>query len=389
MQESFAVPALDIRLDLGFPGAMVVSTDRVSIAGRAKLADVARAAKVSLATASRVLNQPQSVRPAARERVLEAVRQLAYTPDRAAQALSSGRSNVVGAVVPTLGLAIFADAVEALQDGLAEQGYTLLLANTRYDPKRELTQIKALLQHGVDGLVLVGDSFDPEVPALINQFGVPCLTTFVATSHHGFPCIGIDNHEAARTMAAHMLGLGHREFGIMANTALPNDRSQARLAGFLQALKEAGITSMKDRIVEVEHPLISSGRKALRQLLRVHSDITAVMCTTDTLAVGAAAEAKRLGIDVPGMLSISGYDDMEIAAEVDPPLTSVNIPAQQIGRLAADHILMAIGGRHIPVNTRFAAGQIVRGSTAAVRQAARPAARKAKSSTAASASVEA
>jgi LacI family transcriptional regulator len=301
---------------------------------------------------------------------MEAIRQLGYTPDRAAKALSSGKSNTVGAVVPTLGLAIFADAVEALQDGLTEQGYTLLLANTGYDSSRELTQVRALLQHGVDGLILVGDSFAPEVPKLIKQFGVPCLTTFVAASKHGFPCIGIDNHAAAKAMAAYMLGLGHREFGIVANTALPNDRSQARLDGFVQGLAEAGIGLLKDRIVEVEHPVISNGRTGLRHLLSRFPGITAILCTTDTLAMGAAAEAKRVGIDVPGRLSISGYDDIEIAAEVDPPLTSVTIPAKQIGRLAAQQVVLAIGGGHIPINTRFAASQVIRGSTAAVRQAA-------------------
>src|ERR1700731_3554436 len=123
----------------------MTTEDPVSVPSpaRAKLADVARQAGVSLATASRALNQPDIVSPAVRDRVLRAVATLAYEPDRMAKALSSGRSHTIGAVVPTLGNAIFADGVEALQDRLGESGYTLLLSNSQYDPDKELRQVKA------------------------------------------------------------------------------------------------------------------------------------------------------------------------------------------------------------------------------------------------------
>ena len=143
------------------------AVDKAATIERAKLTDVARVANVSLATASRVLNQPVIVSPEVRERVLAAVQALSYTPDRMARALSSGRSFIVGAVVPTLGNAIFADGVEALQDRLGDLGYTLLLSNSQYNQQKELEQVKALLEHGVDGLVLVGDTFKPEMVSLI------------------------------------------------------------------------------------------------------------------------------------------------------------------------------------------------------------------------------
>ncbi len=330
---------------------------------RSKLTDVARVANVSLATASRVLNQPVIVSPEVRERVLAAVRALSYAPDRMARALSSGRSFIVGAVVPTLGNAIFADGVEALQDRLSDLGYTLLLSNSQYNQQKELEQVKALLEHGVDGLVLVGDTFKREMVSLIRQRGTPCISTYGAESRNGFSSIGIDNRAATFELTRHLLDLGHRQFGVISNTAFSNDRSQARRAGVVEALGGFGLTLAAERLVEIEKPIIANGRAGLHRLLESCPAITAVVCTTDTLAVGAVAAARNMGREVPRDLSISGFDDLEIAAETDPPLTTVRVPASQIGRAAADNLVRAIQGEELPINTLFAARIMFRGST--------------------------
>lgn len=335
---------------------------------RAKLADVARLADVSLATASRALNQPEIVRPAIRERVQKAVMRLAYAPDRTAKALSSGKSRIIGAVVPTLGNAIFADGVEALQERLGERGYTLLLSNSQYDPDKELRQVGAFLEQGVDGMVLVGDFFAPEVLPLIRRRGIPLVTTYVCASRHDIPAIGIDNMQATREITEYLLELGHRRFAIVANTALPNDRSQARLEGMRSALGDCGIPIAPNSIVEVTLPTIANGRRAFANLLAANPRLTAILCTTDALAVGALAEARHLGIRVPKDLSVVGFDDVEIAAEVDPPLTTVNVPAAEISQLAADHLVSAIAGNSIPMTTQLAARLIVRASTGRARR---------------------
>ena len=334
---------------------------------RAKLEDVARLAKVSLATASRALNQPSIVRPVVRERVRKAAEKLSYAPDRMAKALSSGKSHTIGAVVPTLGNAIFADGVEALQERLGERGYILLLSNSQYDKEKELRQVRALLEHGVDGLVLVGDNFAPEVIPLIQQHRIPFVTTYVCTSKNGVPAIGIDNFQATYKMTRYLMELGHREFAIVANTALPNDRSQARLEGMLAALAEGGVHLMRNSIVETDQPSIVNGRRAFASLLAVNPRLSAILCTTDALAVGVLAEAHRSGIRVPQDMSIVGFDNVEMAAEVDPPLTTINVPAAEISRLAADYLISAIEGNAIPMTTKLAATLIIRDSTGHAR----------------------
>ncbi|MCX5570397.1 MULTISPECIES: LacI family DNA-binding transcriptional regulator [Kaistia] len=358
------------------PSQRKAQADASPAPARAKLEHVARLAKVSLATASRAINQPEIVRPEIRERVLHAVEMLDYTPDRMAKALSSGRTHTVGAVVPTLGNAIFADGVEALEARLGARGYTLILSHSQYDPAREFRQIRGMLEYGVDGLVLVGDTFAPDSLPLIRHHRTPLVTTYVCASRQGIPAIGIDNRQATHRMARYLLELGHREFAVIANTGLPNDRSQARLDGLLDAIAEEGIRLPPDRIFEAPLPSIAAGREAFRRLRAAHPGVTAFLCTTDAMAVGAVAEARREGIRVPEDVSITGFDDVEIAAETDPPLTTVKVPAAEIGAIAADRLIGIIEGGPAATIAPIApleAALVVRGSTGPV---AGPVARK-------------
>jgi LacI family transcriptional regulator len=317
---------------------------------KVKIEDVARQAAVSAATVSRVLNHPEIVRPELRDKVTRAIANLSYTRDSAARALKSGRMRTIGAIVPTLGLGIFADGVEALQNRI---------------------------ERGIDGIVLVGGSHGHELRALIQQAGVPVITTYVSKAQGGIPAIGIDNYRATRELTQYLLELGHVRFGTIANVPPSNDRSRARLDGIQKALAEAGIHLQPSQIIRADHSL-AQGRSALRQLLNDHPDTTAVICTTDTLSIGAMAEARKMGIGVPQQLSITGFDDVELSAQVDPPLTTISIPAAEIGRGAADYLINAIAGMPIPKSVQLPYRLIIRASTAPPR--AIPAGRRSKAS---------
>jgi LacI family transcriptional regulator len=333
---------------------------------RVKIEDVARKAKVSPATVSRVLNHPEIVRPELRNKVMRYIADLSYTPDSAARALKSGRMRTIGAIVPTLGLGIFAEGVEALQNRLSESGYTLFIANSQYDQRRELQEMQSLIERGIDGIVLVGGSHGRELRALVEQAGVPVITTYVSKASGGMPAIGIDNERATREMTDYLLGLGHVRFGAIANIPPSNDRSRARLDGIQRALSAAGIRLKPSQIIRADHSL-AHGRSALRQLLNDHPDTTAVICTTDTIAIGAMAEARKMGLSVPQALSITGFDDVELSAQVEPPLTTVSIPAAEIGRGAADYLINAIAGIPVPKSVLLPYRLVMRSSTAQPR----------------------
>ncbi|MGY3610411.1 MULTISPECIES: LacI family DNA-binding transcriptional regulator [unclassified Bradyrhizobium] len=339
---------------------------------RVKIEDVARKANVSPATVSRVLNHPEIVRPELRDKVMRHIADLSYTPDSAARALKSGRMRTIGMIVPTLALGIFAEGVEALQNRLSESGYTLFIANSQYDQRREFQEMQSLIDRGIDGIVLVGGSHGRELRALIEQAGVPVITTYVSKAPGGIPAIGIDNESATRDMTEYLIRLGHVRFGAIANVVpASNDRSRARLEGIQRALSDAGIPLKPTQIIRADYSL-AQGRSALRQLLADHPDTTAVICTTDTLAIGAMAEARKMALSVPGALSITGFDDVELAAQTDPPLTTVSVPAAEIGRGAADYLINAIAGSPVPRSVLLPYRLVMRSSTAPPRPSERP-----------------
>lgn len=327
---------------------------------------MARMAEVSPATVSRVLNHPDIVRIALREKVQRAIDALSYKPDNAARALMSRKSRTIGIVVPTLRTSIFAEGIEALQARLSGRNYTLLIATSQYDSDRELQEVRTLADRGVDGIVLVGNTHLPETYEAIKRNGVPFLTTYVSDSRDDVPAIGIDNESATYDMTRYLLGLGHREYGVIANTQTSSDRSRARVVGIRRALKDSGLALNNSRIIKSNYSVMH-GRAGLRELLTGDPSITAVICTTDTLAIGALAEAREMGLRVPQDLSITGFDDIELAAQLEPPLTTISMPATEIGQAAADHLLNAIDGIPIPLSTALPYRLVVRASTAKPR----------------------
>jgi LacI family transcriptional regulator len=330
---------------------------------KAVIADVADASGVSSATVSRVLNTPEIVTPEVRERVWRALRSLDYLPHGAARALRSRRTRSVGVVVPTLGLSIFARGVEALQSRLAELGYRLLVANSQYDLEKEALEIQALLEQGIDGLVLVGNEHLPEARSLVRRYDIPVVITFVHEAAEDLPAVGFNNLASAYEMTAYLVGIGHSQFGVITSPVAANDRIRARRDGIFRCLRDNGLSLDPASLVEVPY-LVEAGREALRRVMSAAPQTTAVLCTTDVLAIGAVAEAKRLGIDVPGRLSVAGFDNLEFASYLDPALTTVTIPAEEIGRTAADRLLDVFAGKQPPQATEIPALLAIRASTA-------------------------
>lgn len=328
-----------------------------------RLRDVAAAAGVSSASVSRVLNNPETVRPDLRRKVEAAMAELAFVPNWAARALASKKSRTVGIVVPTLGIAIFAKGVEALQKRLENSGHSLLIASAEYSVDKEMRQIRTLLGRKVDGLVLVGFDHDRKLAQLIAAARVPIVSTYSYSATAPLPSIGIDNFAAARRVVRHLLDLGHRDFGIITSPVIQNDRTRSRLEGALQGLAAAGIKLPPEHVIEVRYT-IEDGRQGLRELLARGARPTALVCTTDVLAIGAILEAPLVGLRVPTDLSVTGFDDLELASHLSPSLTTIHVPAEEIGRGAADLLLAMMQGTVANSHIEKTAELILRSSTA-------------------------
>lgn len=299
------------------------------------LEDVARLSGVSTATVSRVLNAPAKVKEATRRKVQEAVAALGYTPNFGARALASNRTDTIGAVIPTMENAIFAQGLQALQEELAEAGVTLLVATSGYDADREAEQIRTLVGRGVDGLALIGEARAPEVYDFLQARGVPFALAWHWRRDCPWPCVGFDNRAAAAAMAERALILGHRRIAMLGGLTRWNDRATARIEGVRQAVAAAGGAVA---VAEAEYTL-EAATEAARGLIRSHPDATVILCGNDVLAAGAVRAAREEGLSVPRDLSIAGFDDIELARLIDPPLTTVRLPHRRMGQAIARLLL--------------------------------------------------
>ena len=331
------------------------------------LADVARAAGVSTATVSRALNQPDLVSAALRSQVGTAVARLGYLPHAGARALMLKRSGTVGAVFPTVDNAIFATAIEALQRRLAASDVHLLLATSGYAPEEEMRQAINLVTRGADGLALCGNCQSPELLRFLARRRVPCVHVMVHDPGDALISVGFDNAAAIGQVVRYLLDLGHRSFAMLAGVTRDNDRAAGRVAGVRAALSEAGLPLPPGRVVERRYAL-ADARAGLRELLKPDPAPTALICGNDVLAFGALLEAQALGLEVPRDLSITGFDDLEMARHLRPALTTVQVPTEAMWATAADRLVAALHGESVPASTEIEVALVVRQSTAPPRR---------------------
>lgn len=329
---------------------------------RPKISDVAAEAGVSPATVSRALSQPALVKPLTRARIEAVVSRLGYVRDGAARALASRSSGTVGIVVPTIDNAIFSRAIQALQTRLAEAGIRLLVASHEYDVAAEASAVRSLLEHGIDGIVLVGTEHTKDVWAILDRASIPSLLTW--SLKRGRDCIGFDNHAAGRLAAEHLLSLGHRRLGMISGALTHNDRAKSRLAGVRAALAAAGFSLPPECITEQPFSL-GGGRAGLSDLISIAEPPTAIIGGNDLLATGALFEAQARGLVVPRDVSIMGFDNLELAANVSPGLTTIHLPTAELGRLAAERLLTRLQSSDgAPRIVKLPFELVVRGSTA-------------------------
>lgn len=308
---------------------------------RARLEDVARLAEVSLGSASRALSHPDQVKPKTLERVRKAVAQLGYVRNGAASALASRRTYSVGAIFPTLHNPAFAEAIHALQQILWSRNYQLVVASHEYVPEREYEVVRSVVERGVDGVILVGAEHDEETFDLLRHRKLPLVLTWASDTPRYGHGVGFSNHKAAYDLATQVIAHGHTRVAVACGSRAYNERARQRVGGIEDALVEHG-HSLPARWV-IEQPLsYEGGREAVRRIAAMADKPTVLMCHTDTMAVGALHECRLQGIRVPEDLSVTGYDDIELASLTFPALTTVRVPTAEMGTLAAQCLLSLI-----------------------------------------------
>ncbi len=302
---------------------------------------IAREAGVSIATASRAIRQPEVVSDQTRARVLRLVEEYGYVPDAVAASFSSRRSGVVGLVVPTISNSIYAAFTEAVQAALQESGRKLLIASTGYSADVERDIIVKLVESRVEAVVLTGYARDGKLYDLLRRYEIPFVISWSTSPDPRVPSISFDNYAASLNAVERLLHLGHRRIGLMCGVTAVNDRASQRLAAYRDALERHGIVF--DETLVCERPFeAAEGSTALCRILDGPAPPTAVFCANDILAMGALFACQRRGVRVPEDLSIVGFDDLPIAATTWPALSTVHVPAAEMGRMVAGGVVAAL-----------------------------------------------
>lgn len=312
------------------------------ITKRSTINDVARLAGVSIKTVSRVFNHEPNVRPITRDRVLAAAETLDYRPNQSARQLASNHTFVIGMLYDNPN----SDYVTEVQYGslqvCRENGYDLLIHPCNADSPGLMQEVVGL-RHQVDGFIVLQPVSDLDaVNQLLLENGIPCVRVSQRPFAR-FPWISVGDREAADEMTEYLLGLGHRRVGFIIGHP-DHGSSHDRLAGYRSALQRHDI-DFDESLVEQGLFDYESGYSCARKLLGSARRPTAIFASNDPMAMGVLSAAHELKIDVPGELSVAGFDDSPLARHAWPPLTTVRQPITEVARLATDVLMQAMQDR--------------------------------------------
>jgi DNA-binding LacI/PurR family transcriptional regulator len=326
------------------------------------LDEVARAAGVSPATASRALHRPELVALRTRERVEQAAAELGYRPNVLARGLRTRGSRTIGLIVTDILNPFHATLAKGVQDTAEAQGYTVLMFNSDEQPGKERRALETLHGHLPMGLIVVPTAQTRENLAIVD--GLPTVELDRASGKEGAHTVMVDNLSGAREAVTHLTDLGHRRIGMIVGN-LDISTARERLQGYREALEHAGLP-YDERLVLPGNHREADGRLAALRLLSRRLPPTALFVGNNEMTVGAVLATRELGLEIPHDLSLIGFDDSRWAQTMSPALSVVSQPTYELGQLACQRLLSLIAGEPLQVSVRLPTRMIYRQSTAPV-----------------------
>ena len=330
-----------------------------------KLEQVARLAKVSTATVSRVVNGSGLVKPATRARVLKAITELNYHPNLHARTLAGGRSSTIGMIVSNLENPFFLDIFRTVENMAHAHGHEVIVANTNYDSEQLVKSIRLMIGRRVAGVAAIVSEMDDALIDELTRSRIRAVFYDVGRALPNITNIRVNYGKGIEKAVTYLHSLGHRRLGFIGHhTALGplSDRKQALLQCIPKFVPRIEVRDV------VDEDSLDGGRRAVRKLLQIGYDPTAIICVNDFMAIGALAELRDRGIAVPGDISVTGCDNIKLAEYCSPALTTIHIPRDAVGKMAFDSLVDETGesraGRELVITPEF----LVRDSTALARK---------------------
>ena len=309
---------------------------------RVSIKDIAEVAGVSHSTVSRAIHGTGRMSEATRTRILTLAEEMGYTPDALARSLVRGQTSTIGVVVTTIADPFVVQIVSGIEDLAQEAGYSVFLSSSHMDPDREIAVVEMFQQRRVDAVIVSASRVGSLYSDSLQRFGVPIVLINNQADGEYLHSVSADDVTGARLAVEHLLELGHRRIAYIGSASRPIS-NERRLGGYRQALAAYGLEPMPG--LEVSPGVGSDlevGRRGLVELLP--HEPTAIFTYNDVTAIGVMLEAREQGIDIPGRLSLIGFDDIETAQFVSPPLTTIRQPREAMGRAAMEMVLALLNG---------------------------------------------
>jgi DNA-binding LacI/PurR family transcriptional regulator len=348
--------------------------------------DVARRARVSIATVSRVVNHISTVDPELAKRVWKAVDDVGYVPNTQARTLVSGRSHILGLIVSEITNPFFPELVQEFENLAVAQGYEVMIGSTNYDVARTESVIRRMLQRNVDGVAVMTFGIEEELVHKLVDHGFPLVFVDAGPELPNVRVLKVNYSGGIREAVQHLATLGHRQIAFISGPVHMRTAAIRREA-FRKAMAELGLTVPAAAMVEGKHSM-ESGKAAMEQLLRTAELPTAVICSNDMTAIGVLHALDETTHQVPKDISVVGFDDIHLAQFMLPPLTTVQMSCRDLATAAVDALRAGIEAGHLkfaqrewPIQTQlvvrrstdFPRGTMRAQSKAAFENAARPA----------------
>jgi LacI family transcriptional regulator len=324
--------------------------------------EVAERAGVSVTTVSHVINETRPVSAELRERVMTAAEELGYRPNILARGLRRGETLTIGLVIPNNANPFFAEIARGIEDATFQKGYSLVLCNTEDDVSKELRYINVLIDKQVDGIIFVSAGGSEDNIRYLQARDLPFVIVDRLVPDANADTVLTDNIGGGLQATRHLLQLNHTRIGCISGPSNLTP-SADRVKGYVEALEEAEL-AFEEQLVVRGYFDFDSGYEGAKKLLTLEDPPSAIFACNDLMATGAIRAAEEAGIQVPGDLSIVGFDDIPLATYTNPPLTTVHQPIPELGAIASDLLLTRIqepelSPRHRILETHL----VIRGST--------------------------
>ena len=328
---------------------------------RVRMEEVARVAGVSPATVSRALKSPETVSEKLRLRVQEAATRLGYAPNRIAGSLAGARTPLIGVVVPSLTNSFFAATLDRMSALLDAKGYQLMIGQHDYDSDREERIVTAFSSWNPSALVVTGRDHTRGTVSILSATACPVIEMWDHDERPIDSGIGFSNRAAGRLAGQHFASQGFEHVAYVGALLEQDTRARARAEGF--AAEFLAATGRQAQILDVSSRDLGEGCKALARVLATQPETRAIAFSGDMLAAGAMFAAERAGLRIPQDLAILGYGDLDIAAHMNPALSTIRPPRNEIGEDVADHILARLADPSAPKQNLDLGVELIRRAT--------------------------